>query len=346
MKNIFAHIICLCVITHSAPAQSAPAQSVRASDAPGLHSSRLKFFAAVFSGQVNNSVGMQRRVGAFVRPEGDTAWTVVPNTNTLSFGVGFSQNRAARRYYVCGGNGLFRTENDGASWRMLTNWKTMEVLSVVVDPVTPTTLYITTPFGIFRSADDGATWQEATRGMKKWFVERMAIDRKDPSHLYAAGEDDIYASTNRGSLWTPLHVGAKEVRSIFQHLRDRSVLFAGTEDEGIRVSRNGGKTWGTAAGTEGSNILAFASSGDGKNIFAGGYKTGVWKSTDDGRSWKHVSDALNIEEIASLCVHPEDANHIYIGSHGEGLFESMDGGITWKFTGLPGTQIMQVAFYP
>ncbi len=337
MKIVITIVTCVVWFGQSALSQAA---------IPALQSSGLKVFAAVLSGQVNNSVGLKRTVGAHVRAEGDTAWTVVPNSNTLSFGVGFSQLNGSRRYYVCGGNGLFRTENDGASWRMLTNWTTMEVLAVAVDPVNPMIIYISTPWGVFRSIDDGATWHESIRGMKKWYVQHVVIDNTNPMHLYAAAEDDVYRSRNRGDWWTPLRVGVKEVRTVMQHPRKVLALFVGCEDEGIRTTTDGGKTWTTAAGTQGHTFLTFAASKDGKQLYAAGWKTGVWASSDDGRTWMRISDALHIEEAYSLCVHPSDPAHVYLGSRGDGLLESLDGGITWKKTALDGSQVTHVAIYP
>lgn len=343
------HILCVCALVHTALAQGEPSAGAAAgspSDTSGVRAARPKLFAAVLFGPANNTVGMSRRVGVFVRPDGDTTWTVVPNANTMSFGAGYSVKNGVPRYFVCGGNGLFRSDDRGASWRMVTDWRTMEVLSVAIDPVNPAVMYIATPFGVFRSRDDGATWKESIGGMKKWFVQTVLIDSNDPSRLYAAAEDDVYLSTNRGEKWTPLHCGVKEVRAALQHPRDHAILVVGTEDEGIRCTRDGGKTWSTGHGTEGMTFLAFAASRDGKNIYAGGFKTGVWKSDDDGRSWSRISDALHIEAVYSVFVHPDDPDHLFLGGEGAGLLESMDAGVAWRRTGLSGMHIMQISMFP
>jgi photosystem II stability/assembly factor-like uncharacterized protein len=345
MNTLAGIAIGLWFITHAAVGQvEQPFASP--TDTTGLRSQRPKLFAAVLFAAANNTVGMRKQMGVFVRAEGDTAWAVIPNSNTMAFGAGYSMDDRGRRYYVCGGNGLFRTDNDGTSWRMLTDWRTMEILSVAVDPSNAKTIYVCTPFGMFRSVDDGATWMESIRGMKKWFVQQLIIDRDDPSRLYAAGEEDVYVSTNRGDRWTPLHAGVKEVRAIFQHPRNRAILLAGTEDEGIRCSHDGGKTWFTGQGSEGGTFLAFAASSDGRSIFAGGFATGVWKSTDVGRSWRKISEALTTRAVYALFVHPEDPAHLFLGGEGAGLLESRDGGRTWTLAGLPGTHIKQIAMFP
>jgi photosystem II stability/assembly factor-like uncharacterized protein len=70
------------------------------------------------------------------------------------------------------------------------------------------------------------------------------------------------------------------------------------------------------------------------NIMAG---DGVYKSTDAGKTWKHVGlrDAQNISKIR---IHPTNADIVYVaafGQHGvpndeRGIFKSTDGGATWK----------------
>ncbi|HLP15368.1 MAG TPA: hypothetical protein VK470_03855, partial [Bacteroidota bacterium] len=250
MNSALLALVCLLIV-----------ESASARDAgPIFASEGRKVVAAVLFSSSTNSVGQRRRVGGFVRVEGDTVWNVVPNENTLAFASGYSMQHGRARYYICGGNGLFRTEDRGASWRMLTDWKTMEVLDVAIDPGDDRIIYIATPFGIFRSTDDGATWNESMRGMKKWFVQDIVIDRTKPNVLYATAEDDLYISNDRGARWNSLGVGVSELRAFFQDPSQQSVLCVGTEDEGIRVSGTSGGRWRTAEGTKGMTILAIAGS--------------------------------------------------------------------------------------
>jgi photosystem II stability/assembly factor-like uncharacterized protein len=217
---------------------------------------------------------------------------------------------------------------------------------VAVAPLDEKTIFIATPYGVFRSRDDGASWNESMRGMKKWFVQDVVFDCASPNVLFATAEDDLYRSDDLGQWWTPLHAGVKEVRAVFQLPNQHAVLLVGTEDEGIRVSADG-RTWTTAGGTAGQTVIAFSAAQDGSAIYAAGFKTGVLKSTDNGRSWTKISDAsLAVEAINEILVHPSDADHLYLGSNENGLWESTDGGISWKQTALPGMLILQIGMYP
>ena len=67
------------------------------------------------------------------------------------------------------------------------------------------------------------------------------------------------------------------------------------------------------------------------------YGDGVYKSTDAGKSWKHVG-LPKADAIATIEVHPKDANLVYVAAVGNpfapnkerGVFRSKDGGKNWE----------------
>lgn len=74
--------------------------------------------------------------------------------------------------------------------------------------------------------------------------------------------------------------------------------------------------------------IFYASTGEGwfnLDAVRGG---GVWKSTNGGRSWDHLSSTANFEFIQKLKVHPQNGD-VYIATRGGGLRRSTDKGSTW-----------------
>ena len=76
---------------------------------------------------------------------------------------------------------------------------------------------------------------------------------------------------------------------------------------------------------------------------------GVWKTTDAGTYWQHVSDGFfTTSSVGALAVAPSDSNVIYAGtgettiridvSHGDGVYKSTDAGRTWTHVGLRDTR--------
>lgn len=64
---------------------------------------------------------------------------------------------------------------------------------------------------------------------------------------------------------------------------------------------------------------------------------GVYKSTDAGKTWKHIGLG-DTQQIARIRVHPKDPNTVYVAALGHlwgnnnerGIFRSRDGGKTWQ----------------
>lgn len=283
--------------------------------------------------------------GLFVR-SGDTTWTKVTLSNIISFGLGYYSHGPTRRYYLAAGNGVHRSTDGGNSWRTLTGWRTEEILCVVPDPVDSSVIYAATPFGLFKTTDDGATWLKKANGFKKWFIQRIIMDRDDRRVLYAASEDDMYRSTDAGERWTPLHVGGPEILALIQHPGKPEIILAGQEDDGIKYSTDRGARWTAARMPFATSIYTFAASADGRDMYAAGWKSGLWRSEDAGASWSQVWPAEGIEAFYSVFVDPEDPAHLLAGTVGSGIFESHDRGRSWRGVGLAGAQVKQIELYP
>lgn len=84
---------------------------------------------------------------------------------------------------------------------------------------------------------------------------------------------------------------------------------------------------------------------------------GVWKTTDAGRTWRPIADALASGSIGAVEVAPSDPNILYVGSGeglhrpdlstGDGMYRSNDAGRTWTKLGLnDGQQIPRIAVDP
>lgn len=305
-----------------------------------------RFYAVVFLNRGHVSGGVSSNIGVFRRRPGDTLWTNIYRPNLFAFSIKLWEGEAAKRYYVAGGNGLHRSTDGGRTWSVLTDWRIEEVLSVAMDPIDSAVLYIGTPFGVFKSTDDGRRWQRKMKGMSKWFVKNVAIDRKDRRTLFAAAEDDLYRTSDGCEHWVPLRVGARGILTVAQHPDFPNHFLVGTEDNGIRVSVDGGRSWKVGRGLPNTAFYAITVSSNKRTIYAGGYRTGVWRSDDGGFSWKLLWQNSDIEAIFTIFVHPNNPTHLMVGTSGQGVYESLDGGATWYNAGLQGCHVKQIDLYP
>ena len=56
----------------------------------------------------------------------------------------------------------------------------------------------------------------------------------------------------------------------------------------------------------------------------------VWRSKDDGATWRAVSGSLDGSSISAIEVAPADSQRVYVGTENGGFFRSLDGGNTWS----------------
>jgi photosystem II stability/assembly factor-like uncharacterized protein len=83
-----------------------------------------------------------------------------------------------------------------------------------------------------------------------------------------------------------------------------------------------------APGIEGGSVSALAVDPNG-NVFAATRDAGVFKSANEGRSWRPLAIAARALRVDSLAVAAGEPATVYAGT-GRGVFKSTDGGATWQ----------------
>ena len=97
--------------------------------------------------------------------------------------------------------------------------------------------------------------------------------------------------------------------------------------------------------------------GPSKTIFVSAAAGGIWKSMNNGITWRPVFDDKRIASMGMLAIAPSDTNIVWTGTGepnsrnsiepGGGIYKSTDGGITWTLKGLEKTgHIGGIAVHP
>jgi photosystem II stability/assembly factor-like uncharacterized protein len=190
----------------------------------------------------------------------------------------FSPHNPKKLYTA--GNHLFSTENEGASWNMLspdltTNDKSRQkssggpitqdntsveyyctIFTAAESPLEKDLLWTGSDDGLINvSKDGGATWKNVTpKDIPQWMMwNRVEVDPIRKGTAYFAGTryklDDftpyLYVTHDYGETWEKITNGINPMhftRAIVASPRKEGVLFAGTE-YGMYVSINDGKSW-------------------------------------------------------------------------------------------------------
>ncbi len=314
----------------------------------GLFGQQSTVYVSVLSTKLFVVGAANPETGLYYKKTGDTSWHHAGAKNIRAFGLAVHVPSKGSLLCIASGNGVHRSTDGGATWRISTGWEITEVLSVEIDRSDPTFMLCTTPYGVYRTLDGGASWKECSNGIKEKFASAVVIDHQNSDILYCATEGGVYRSENRGDTWQRTGLGVGGVRVVVQNPKDPNTLVAGTDDHGIYITRNGGKYWEkTEAGLD--HLTFYAITYDPTNpqvLYAGGYVTGVYKSTDGGLSWTRKNEGLSNLNIHALAVDPTNGNRVFVGTQWSGIFQSDNAGSTWYNIGLNGSQVWTISVQP
>lgn len=239
------------------------------------------------------------------------------------------------------GNGVLRSTDAGESWRVATGWEVTEVLRIAVDPVQPRRVFAATAYGLIATTDQGATWTFRNTGLKRTFTADICIDRTNGDHLFIATETGIYTSNDAGLHWLPTSLLQKDIRTIVQDPRVSAMFWAGTEEDGVWLSTDGGATWSPRShGLAHKTVYAIVfDPGNSDFMVVGTHGGGVYISGDHGKSWQQHARGLTTLDVHSVAVLHGTPTRLFAGTLNGGLFQSTDGGSNWTFNGQPDAQV-------
>ncbi|MEJ7702126.1 MAG: hypothetical protein WKF71_21195 [Pyrinomonadaceae bacterium] len=298
---------------------------------------------------------------------------VVDPKNPLTVWVGTGENNSQRS--VSYGNGVYKSEDGGKSWKNV-GLKTSEHIGrIAFDPRDSNTVYVAAqgPLwsaggerGLYKTTDGGKTWNQILKISENTGVTDVVIDPNNPDTLYAAAyqrrrhvftminggpESAMYKSTDAGATWNKISRGlpATDMGRIGLTISpvDSNVLYATVEAAdgkgGIFRSTDRGGSWERR--NEFDSVAMYYS-----QIYADPKEldrvyvmhTFAMVSNDGGKTLQRLGERSKHVDNHFLWINPEDTNHYLIGSDG-GLYESHDRAATWDFKeNLPITQFYDV----
>lgn len=303
--------------------------TVSTSSESSYNCTQERVYSALLSTRVHRLSGVNPVVGAFDSRDGGETWSHSGWPQGRHFAIVTEPGTCGVIRYVAAGNGLFRTTDDGRTWRITTDWQQTEIQDVAVNTMKPSEILAATPYGMYRSNDRGDNWIEASVGLNQRFTSSIRFDRINERVAIAGTESGVYISEDGGSSWKLTNLD-KPIRSVRQSPDNPGIWVAGIQHYGAAVSRDFGRTWQLSEGLNGKTMYEIEFGVNEEELWAGGWEVGIWYSPDLGRTWEHRSEGITYPYIHGIAVSRTMPGTLWAGSMGGGLFRSDDHGKTWR----------------
>ena len=206
-----------------------------------------------------------------------------------------------------------------------------------------------------RRSDNGGSFRYRGRGIDlgddALFIPPLVMDPFDPDVLYF-GTERLYRTVNGGQLWEPIaEAPGGRISAVAPSRSDARVVYYGTSESDIVVTRDGGGTWRPVSASLPMRYVSDIAvhPHDPATAYAvfSGFGTGhVFVTRDYGASWADITGDLPDHPVNAVLLDLGDLSRIYIGTD-LGVFSSMGGGGWARLgEGLPMVAVFDLAVEP
>jgi len=254
----------------------------------------------------------------------------------------FDPVRPERLFALTSTGILHRSTDGGASWQVLFSPVYTGVNLLVIDPVSPDTLYAAgiraedEGPAVFKSVDGGETWADLSGGFENGTGDRfftgLTIHPDRPATLYASCNAGFYRSRTAGRRWLRLASGESEGVNgpIVIDPLDTARMFAfggADQDHQLIKSTDRGVTWQPTSLRTGSTSLSVLIADS--HHLGTFYDVGVvgaadgrpFVSDDDGATWRPLGAGLGpAPQVVTLATDPHLRGRLYLSLRSFGLF--------------------------
>jgi len=345
-----------------------PHRGGRTKAAAGIPDQPCVFFVGVTNGGVWKTTDCGRVWNPIFddQPTGSIgAIAVAPsNPNVVYVGSG----EGLQRPDLSTGDGIYRSDDGGGTWRHLGLRDGQQIPQIAVDPNDPNRLFVAVlghPYGaneergVFRSTDGGATFQKVLYRDENTGAADVVLDPSNPAILYAVlwearqapwengvfsgSGSGIYKSIDGGDTWRPLTNGLPTFEAdglgrigLAVAPSDPNRLYATVELRSsafLYRSDDGGEHWRRAS--EDARVVSRASDFAEVKVHPANPDivfTGsvvAWKSVDGGRTFSALKGAPGGDDYHRFWINPKHPDVILLNAD-QGAVVTVNGGRTWS----------------
>lgn len=249
---------------------------------------------------------------------GGDGFDVMPDLDQPGWVYSMSQGGNLQRYnYQTGERWFIKPPALDTATKLRFNWNS----AIAQDPFDKNTLYYGSQF-VHKSTNKGAVWQTISPDLTT--NDPVKIDQSENGGLTL----DITGAENYCT-----------ILAIEPSAKDRNVIWVGTDDGNVQLTRDGGKTWtnfrgkipGMPVGAWVPQIRASRYNAGEAFVVTNDYRRGdfkpyIFRTTDYGKTWKNMLEGKGIDGYAlTVLQDPVELNLVFVGSE-HGLWISLDNG--------------------
>lgn len=184
--------------------------------------------------------------GVFKTADGGTRWREV-NRGLVDKTVRalVADPRDPRTLYAGTWHGVYKSADGGENWSANpAGLYDVDVVALAIDPSNSANLYAATnPRGVWRSTDGGVTWSPGEKPLTE-FLQSIAIDPHEPSHVYAGTRAGVFRSTDSGRTFARAGLSwSNSAWTLVFDARTRPATLYYGGVGGVLKTVNGGKWW-------------------------------------------------------------------------------------------------------
>ena len=252
-----------------------------------------------------------------------------------------------------------------------------EGASHAIDPTNPAIVYTSEFYGSLLRADvvKGTskallprTYEDEPNLRGEWVAPTIVSPHN--SNIIYHGMQYVLRSLDQGNTWEQIspdltYNTASEAGDISYHTLTSisesplryGLIYAGTDDGRVHVTKDGGKHWqeileGLPNQKWVSRLVASAFDLGTVYLTQNGKRDDdftpyVWKSTNYGKTWIDISKGIPIGPVNVIREDPRSKDILYVGTDGA-VYATKDGAKTWEVLGsdLPMTYVLDLGFQP
>jgi photosystem II stability/assembly factor-like uncharacterized protein len=297
--------------------------------------------------------------------------------------------------YTADAGGFSMSTDGGVTTRRVTGIRAAQVQAVELDARTPFRAYasmvdgsrtvasidlragraLLKPLAWQAARDDIRPTPPTDSGLRSQATAPTIVSAHSPTTLYA-GYQQVYRSRDRGTSWerisedltdnnprmmgqAPWAIPYQTITQVAESPLRSGLLYAGTDDGNLHVTRDDGRTWTNIGRNLPMAIKKWVS-----RIVPSQYAEGtvfvaqrgredddaaayVWKSTDYGMTWTSLVSNIPSGSINVVREDPALKDVLYVGND-FGVYVSTNGGRTWDVLGsnLPSVRVSDLQIHP